>query len=460
MRPLMVLVCLLGLTASAATTKQVTFNRDMLPIVQKHCQECHRPDQIAPMSFMSYPETRPWAKAIKTAVLTRKMPPWFADPNYGNFSEEATRKLTSVEIETIVAWADSGAPEGDPKDKPTPREFAPQGWSIQPDIVFAMPKAYEIPATGTIEYTDIVIPTGFTKDTWVSAVEILPSSRAYVHHMQAYIRPPGSSWLKEAKPGEFYVPTIHRRDANGFSIGIIGGDKPKQGNDGGQQDSTSRYWQLAVYVPGIQPQNFAFSDSALLIPAGSDLVLEVHYTTNGHPSSDLTKIGIVLAKHPMKYRYLTLADSNNKFTIPAGDPNFEITAEGTFAVDTQLVWLQPHMHLRGKDMEMRLIYPDGRSETILRVPHYSFLWQLGYDEAKPLPIPKGTKMLVVAHMDNSHNNPYNPNPKVAVPSGDQSWEEMMEGWFAVIVDKDVDARKVLVERHGTAGGNLEASTPQ
>jgi hypothetical protein len=460
MRSFIMLISFAALAAGATTSmSHVTFNRDVLPIVQKHCQECHRPNQIAPMSFLSYQETRPWAKAMKAAVLTKKMPPWFADPNYGHFSEESLRRLSPAEIETIAAWADNGAPEGDAKDKPAPRKFAADGWSIQPDIVFAMPRAYEIPATGTIEYTEVVIPTGFTKDTWVSAAEILPSNRAYVHHMQAYIRPPGSSWLKEANPGEFYVPTLHKRDANGFSTGVIGGDKQNPQNDSEQPDSTSRYWQLAVYVPGIDPQNFALSDSALLIPAGSDLVLEIHYTTNGKAASDLTRIGMVLAKHPTKYRYLTLVDANGKFTIPAGDPNYEITAEATFAVDTQLVWLQPHMHFRGRDMEMRLIYPDGRLETILKVPHYSFLWQLGYDEEKPLPIPKGTKMVVIGHMDNSPNNPYNPNPQVAVPHGDQSWEEMMEGWFAVIVDKDIDARRVLIDRHGTAGSQSPVLHP-
>jgi hypothetical protein len=454
MRQSVILLCFAA--AATATGNQVTFNKDVLPIIQAHCQECHRPNQTAPMAFLTYQDTRPWAKAIKTAVLTKKMPPWFADPNYGHFKEASARKLTQNEIETIKAWADNGAPEGDPNDKAAPREFSAGGWSIKPDIVFSMPKAYPIPATGTIEYTEIVIPTGFTKDTWVSAAEILPGNRGYVHHMQAYIRPPGSTWLKEAKPGEFYVPTVYNRDANGFPIGVSNSGQQNTQDNGAQEDPTSRYWQLAVYVPGIEPQNFALSDSALLIPAGSDLVLEVHYTTNGKAGSDLTKVGMVLAKHPTKYRYLTMSDSNGKFTIPAGDPNYEIAAQATFAVDTQLVWLQPHMHLRGKDMEMRLIYPDGRSETILKVPHYSFLWQLGYDEERPLPIPKGTKMLVIAHMDNSPNNPYNPNPAIAVPQGDQSWEEMVEGWFAVIVDKDTDARKVLIDRHGTAGPQSEA----
>jgi mono/diheme cytochrome c family protein len=433
---------------AAGAVNPVTFNKDVLPIVQEHCQECHRPNQIGPMSLLTYQEARPWAKAIKNAVLTKKMPPWFADPNYGHFLEAGARTLSQKQIETIAAWVDNGAPEGDPKDKPEPHKFSAEGWSIKPDFVFAMPRPYEIPASGTIEYTEVVIPTGFTKDTWVSAAEILPSNRGYVHHMQAFIRPPGSTWLKEAKPGEFYVPVAYKRDANGFATGLLGGTQNPQSEE---EDSTSRYTQLAAYVPGLQPQNFSLSDSALLIPAGSDLVLEIHYTTNGTPGSDLTRIGMTEAKHPTKYRYLTLVDSANKFTIPPGDSNYEIRAEGTFALDTQLVWLQPHMHLRGKDMEIRLIYPDGRAETIIKVPHYSFLWQIGYDEEKPLPIPKGTTMQVIAHMDNSPNNPYNPNPNVAVPHGDQSWEEMMEGWFAVIVDKDIDARKVLIDRHGTAG---------
>ena len=269
---------------AAAAPNQVTFNKDVLPIVQQHCQECHRPNQVGPMSLLTYQEARPWAKAIKAAVLSKKMPPWFADPNYGHFLEEEERRLSQKEIETIRSWVDDGAAEGDPKDKPAPRQFSAQGWSIRPDIVFAMPRAYEIPARGTIEYTEVVIPTGFTRDTWVSAAEILPSNRGYVHHMQAFIRPPGSTWRKEAKPGEFYVPVTYKRDANGFPSGVAGGTQNPQEE---QEDSTSRYTQLAVYVPGIEPQNFALSDSALLIPAGSGSVLEIHYTTNGKPGSDL-----------------------------------------------------------------------------------------------------------------------------------------------------------------------------
>src|SRR5271170_8033150 len=235
--------CILGsvtLLRAGTVSAPITFYKDVLPVLQNNCQTCHRPGEAAPASFLTYESTRPWAKAMKTAVLTRKMPPWFADPNYGHFSEESARKLSPSEIETIKAWADDGAPEGDPNDKAAPREFSAGGWSIQPDIVFAMPKAYPIPARGTIEYTEIVIPTGFKKDTWVSAAEILPGNRGYVHHMQAYIRPPGSSWLKEAKPGEFYVPVMYKRDANGFPTGVAGGTENPQAE---QEDSTSRYTQ-------------------------------------------------------------------------------------------------------------------------------------------------------------------------------------------------------------------------
>jgi hypothetical protein len=307
MRLLVMLLCCAAFAAGATTSgNQITFNRDVLPIVQKHCQECHRPDQIAPMPFLSYQETRPWAKAIKTAVLTGKMPPWFADPRYGHFSN--VRQLTQGEIDTLAGWADKGAPEGDPNDKPSPRQFAPEGWNIKPDVVFAMPRAYDIPATATVEYTFIVIPTHFTEDTWVTAAEVLPGNRALVHHEIAYVRPPKSTWLKDAKPGEPYVPTVYKRDANGFQVGVESGGKEKF--------DILRNEFLAVYVPGIQPQTFVLGDSAKLIPAGSDIVLEVHYTPNGKPATDVTKVGLVLANHRPSHRYLTLSDSNVTFAIP------------------------------------------------------------------------------------------------------------------------------------------------
>lgn len=438
--PVVVLLMSLAAMAAGPSPAPVTFNRDVLPILQNNCQSCHRPNQIAPMSFLSFQEVRPWAQAIKSAVLTKQMPPWFADPKFGHFANE--RRLSDADIKTLARWVDTGAVEGDSKDQPAPKEFAPEGWTIQPDLVFAMPKPYQVPPQGVVEYTYIVIPTGFTKDTWVTAAEVLPGNRQVMHHVIAFVRPPGSQWLKDAQPGEPFVPIIHKRDANRAGTGTDPRSPDLQGRP--QQQGPAGNEFLVAYVPGIQPQTFNLNgDSAKLIPAGSDIVLQMHYTPNGSPATDVTKVGLVMAKQPPKSRYLTLGALTFQFAIPANDPNYEVHSQVTFEQDAQLVWLQPHMHLRGKDFEYRLVYPTGASETALKVPNYSFSWQLGYDEAKPVYLPKGTRMECTAHFDNSINNPNNPNPNVMVKWGDQSWEEMMIGWFGVVVDVNADPAKIV-----------------
>jgi hypothetical protein len=438
------------MAANTASTS-VTFNKDVLPIVQKNCQGCHRPGQIGPMPLLTYQEARPWAKAIKTAVLTKKMPPWFADSRYGHFSNE--RKLTESEINTLVAWTDSGAPEGAAKDRPAPLTFPADNWNIHPDKVFSIPQPYNVPADGVIEYTYYVIPTGFTQDTWVSAAEVLPENRKVVHHVIAFVRPPASQWMKEAKPGEPFIPVVHKRDANGAGIGIERQNADPQRARDPQQGGILGSEFLVAYVPGIQPQNFVLGDSAKLIPAGSDIVLQMHYTPNGKAATDVTKVGLVLAKEPPKHRYLTIGASSSQLKIPANDPNYETNSQITFLQDAQLVWLQPHMHLRGKDFEYRLVYPTGESEMALKVPNFSFNWQLGYDETKPVVLPKGTRMECTAHFDNSSNNPLNPNPNVEVKWGDQSWEEMMIGWVGVIIDAKADPTKVIQRQPRRTGSD-------
>jgi len=440
---LSLVLLLMSIPAMAADTTPapVTFNKQVLPILQEHCQGCHRPNQIAPMSFLTYKDVRPWASAIKTAILTKKMPPWFADPSYGHFANE--RKLTPAEIRTLIRWADSAAPEGDPKDRPAPKEFSPDGWTIKPDLIFAMPKPYNVPAEGVVEYTYIVIPTGFTKDTWVTAAEILPGNRKVTHHVIAFVRPPASSWMKTAKSGEPFVPVIHTRDAAGAGTGIDPRSPDQRPREAQQQGFLGNEF-LVAYVPGIQPQTFNLTgNSAKLIPAGSDIVLQMHYTPNGTADTDVTKVGLVLAKETPKLRYLTIGAATHQLAIPPNDPNYEVHSQVTFEQDAQLVWLQPHMHLRGKDFEYRLVYPTGQTDTALRVPNYSFSWQLGYDEATPVMLPKGTRMECTAHFDNSINNPANPNPNVEVKWGDQSWEEMMIGWFGVVVDANADPAKIV-----------------
>jgi hypothetical protein len=418
----MALVVLAVVAANAAAPAGITFNRDVLPILQKNCQSCHRPGEAGPMSLLDYQSTRPWAKAIKAAVLEKKMPPWFADPKYGHFSND--RRLSSVDIRTLVSWVDSGAPEGDPKDKPPPLRWNP-GWNIRPDVVLAMPQPYTVPARGTLQYAYVVIPTGFTKDTWVTAGEIRPSARAVVHHMSAIVRPPGAPWLRDARPGVPYIPNEASHegqpDSNDPQAGLI--------------DQSDEF--LVGYAPGMQPQRFDIDHSAKLIPAGSDIVLQIHYTTNGKTAvQDQTRIGLTLAKEPPAKRFYSATALSWHWEIPPGDPDYEGHARMTFGEPVELVFLQPHMHLRGKDMTIRLVYPTGENEVLLSVPHYSFAWQVIYYLAKPLQLPMGTRVEVTAHWDNSANNPNNPDPAKTITWGNQSWDEMLSVPMGVIIDRD------------------------
>jgi hypothetical protein len=370
------------------------------------------------MSFLTYKETRPWAKAIREAVRLKKMPPWYADPHVGKFAND--RSMTPTEIDTLVRWADAGAPEGDPHDAPAPIAFV-QGWNIgKPDMVVEMPSEYEVPASGTIEYTYFIVPTGFTEDRWVRQAEIRPGNRRVVHHVIAFIREPGSKWLTGAKPGIPFVPK--KGDPNG-------------GGFGGQ-------W-LVGYAPGFVPDMLK-PGQARLIKAGSDIVLQMHYTASGKAERDRSKVGIVFATEPPKQRVYTLAAATDKFVIPPGVENHRVDASITLDQDVEITALIPHMHLRGKAFEYRIAWPDGRKENVLRVPKYDFNWQLTYIPDKPIRLRKGTVVESSAWYDNSPNNPNNPDPRAEVRHGDQSWEEMMIGFFNVAFDPAVRPQDLVV----------------
>jgi len=413
---------LLGaLGAGAQTPAPPTFTGSVAAILQEHCQICHRPGEAAPFSLLSYQEARPWAKAIKAAVLARKMPPWFADPHFGKFSND--RSLPQRDIDAIVRWVDAGAPEGNRKDMPPPRVFA-DGWAIpKPDAVIELPTPFEIPAKGTIEYQHILIPKPFDTDRWVQFAEARPTDRAHVHHIIAFIREPGSKWLKDAKPGIPFVPNKEEEDKN---------------TDTSELPSDF----MVGYAPGQPPEQFA-PGQAKLIRAGSDIILQVHYTTDGKPSRDRSRIGLVFAKEPPKKRVFTLSATNGKFKIPAGAPNHRVDAEFELGSAVTLYGLHPHMHGRGKDFEYRVKYPGGETKTLLRVPNYRATWQLWYDLAEPIALPKGTVIECTAHFDNSANNPLNPDPTKDVMWGDQSWEEMMVGFFNVVFDADLPLKSLF-----------------
>jgi len=417
-RQLIFLIGFAGLVGAA--TPNPTFYKDVLPVLQKNCQECHRAGEAAPMALMTYKDARPWAKAIKEAVAARRMPPWFADPHVGKFTNE--RRLSEAEIATLTAWADSGAKEGKGSDAPPPREFV-TGWRIgQPDAVFEMPEEFDVPASGTIEYTYFIVPTNFTEDKWVQMAEARPGDRTLVHHIIGFVREPNSKWLRDYPAGKGFVP--NRK-----------GGGERRGEEGMGEFLTG-------FAPGAPPEILR-SGQAKLIKAGSDIVFQMHYTANGKSGKDRSRVGMVFAREEPRQRVLTLAAANSKFVIPAGAPNHRVDGAITLHADSELVSLLPHMHLRGKAMEIRATYPTGETEKLLWVPRYDFNWQLWYQLPQAKLLPKGTKIEATGYFDNSPNNKHNPDATIEVRYGDQSWEEMMMGFFDVAIDVKVNPGDLL-----------------
>jgi len=393
MRHILVLAALLGLpSAAVAADAPVTFTKDVAPILYKSCVECHRPTMFAPMSLMTFEDARPWARAIKQRVTARTMPPWGADPAHGTFKNDP--RLADRDIETIAKWVDAGAPKGEDADLPVAPKFV-DGWTIgQPDAVFTMDEEFTIPASGAIPYKYFRVPTNLTEDKWIQAIEIKPGARAQVHHVIAFTQPAGSV----LKPGGELGPT---------NIGGVTPNKPG-----------------LVFEPGV----------ARLLRGNSDIVMQIHYTTNGTETKDRTTVGLIYAKQPPTRMVGGGMAINPRFVIPANDGNAEVKAVQTLSRDTTVTAMTPHMHVRGKDMIYIAHYPDGTAETLLSVPKYDFNWQITYQLAKPKVLPKGTQLEVIAHFDNSANNKFNPDPTKDVRWGDQTWEEMMIGFFSTVAE--------------------------
>ena len=405
------------------------FSKDVAPILYKNCVSCHRPGDIAPMSLLDYQSARPWAKSIRLAVATGKMPPWFADPRYGEFENDS--RLNKAEIDTIAAWVDGGAPEGDPKDLPKPPRFV-EGWQMgKPDIVIDIGQDFAVPA-GSDLYKDFLVPTNFTEGKWIRAAQVLPGNRKLVHHSHVYVIEP------EAKTGSGPIArfgaftdkvgdgvTRVRNDAPVVDDACKGGNKGLPAMDGFEEGS------LATMLPGKPPDVYdVFGDgsTAKYIPAGSKLRFQIHYAKVPQAGTDRTSIGLYLAdKAPEKP--LKRVDLRNRFfLIPAGAGNHQVRRCYDVEEDKQLIAITPHMHYRGKDATYELAHADGRRETLLVVPHYSFEWQLQYRLKKPVLMEKGSQMIVTFHYDNSPNNPFNPDPAKLIRWGDRSEDEMMVTW--------------------------------
>lgn len=405
----------LAAVALQAAEATPTFHRDILPILQQHCQSCHRPGEAAPMPLLTYAQVRPYAVAIRESVRLKKMPPWGADPAHGQFANDPS--LTAKQVNTLSAWATAHAPEGSPQDAPKPVAFV-EGWNIgRPDVVYEMPREHAIPAQGVVEYTYFVLPANLNEDRWVSGFEVRPGNRALVHHVIAYVREPGSKWLADAKPGEPYVPPA-RTD-------------PKTGRV--SRDTSGQREFLVGYAPGV-PGLTLRPGQAKLIKAGSDIVFEMHYTPNGTANTDRSKVGLVFAKQAPTERVFTVGAANGKFVIPPGAAAHPVDSTLTFYGNAKIISYLPHMHLRGKTFRYDLVSPTGERRTLLNVPRYDFNWQHVYELAEPLAVTPGTTIECAATFDNSPNNPHNPDPKSEVRWGDQSWEEMMIGFMEVAID--------------------------
>jgi mono/diheme cytochrome c family protein len=408
-------------STSAAGSPKVTFTKDIAPIVQQNCQTCHRPGEGTPFSLMTYEDARPWAIDIKRMVQSRQMPPWFEDGHTEKF--ENNRSLTQAQIDTIVAWVNEGAPKGDPKDLPPARQFV-QGWTIpKPDVIFQLPKPFPVPDSGILQYQYVILPTGFTKDTWVQYVEAAPTDRTVVHHIVAYVRRPGSNYFKDKPKGVFFEAP------------------PTKTGEKADPDDVPSDW-LVGYAPG-QPPDIFEHGQAKLVPAGSDIVLEVHYMPEGKATTDQARVGLVFAKEPPKERVMTLTAGNETFAIPPNDPNYRVDASFTVRHEMTLLGMHPHMHTRGKDAEYRLIFPNGETRTVLNVPHYNWHWQLWYNLEKPIVLPAGTKIECTEHFDNSKDNPENPDPNKTVTWGQQSFDEMMVCFFNVAFPANLSAKDIL-----------------
>ena len=443
-----------GANPSASGKNEVTFSKDVARIFYQHCAECHRPNDMAPFSVLTYKEVLPWAESIREKVRAREMPPWHADSRYGEFLND--RRLSPEDIETIATWVAQGAKEGNPEDLPPAPTFV-RGWKMgKPDYVLAMSEPYTVEAHAPDSYVYVTFPTTFKEDRWVQAAEILPGNGTIVHHVIAHVLAPEtrSSGKKrenaefpqaDSAPAIFYKQGSLSRvkmDAPVIDDGAIapngGSVFDRRTGDGGAGYSML----LASYAPGKGPDIYP-PGTAKLIPAGSTIVLQIHYSSfHGSietPQQDRTIVGLIFAKEPPERRAVTFTVPNHFFKIPPGAANHKVTAAYTFDRDVQLISYMPHMHLRGKDMKYEVVFPDGRRQTLLWVPKFEFNWQTVYRLKNPMMIPKGTRIIVTAHFDNSAKNQHNPDPTKAVRWGDPSYDEMMIGWIEYVVPNSVKA---------------------
>jgi peroxiredoxin len=385
--------CRIGRSPAGHSRNGLTYNDQIVRLLQRRCVECHQPGQAAPFALSEYREVVGWAPMIREVVSEGRMPPWFADPRHGKFSNDA--RLTEDEKQQLLDWIDNGCPEGDAAQLPDSPTSLPSAskWRIPPpDQVIEMAQnPFRVPAEGQVEYQYYLVDPGFTEDKYIQAVEVRPGSPAVVHHA---------------------LVSIAREGDEQFGVGTAG--------------------VLMNYAPGMQPTVLP-PGIAIHVPAGAKFLFQMHYTPNGTEQFDRTRMGIVFADpKTVTQRVTGGVVANPALEIPAGAANHRETAQRTLDEDVLLWSLSPHMHLRGKSFLFEAAYPDGRRETLLHVPQYDYNWQLHYFLAEPKRLPRGTALRCIAHYDNSADNPANPNPSQTVRWGDQTGEEMLIGFYSVL----------------------------
>jgi peroxiredoxin len=402
--------CHIGRVKQREAKGDITYSNQIARIFSKRCVECHRTGEIAPFTLTSYEDVIGWEDTIVEVIEDKRMPPWFANPEHGQFHNDA--RLSAEEKETILKWVENGMPQGDPNDLPPPRAFT-EGWRItKPDQVLHMSDVpFNVPAQGVVDYQRFVVDPGWDEDKYICAAEARPDNNAVVHHILVFVIEPGSD---------------RRQNLGQVLVGYAPGSTPVELGDG----------------------------VAMRVPAGSKLMFEMHYTPNGYEQSDRSYAGVCFTdKDKVKKLIRGRIAIENRFEIPPRDKNYVVKAEYEFHRDEMLLSMTPHMHLRGKSFQYQAIYPNGDREIVLDVPKYDFNWQLKYLLAEPKLMPKGTKMLCTATYDNSESNLANPNPNQPVRWGDQSDEEMMIGFFDTIpADKNVSraaSKNVTVDPSGT-----------
>lgn len=383
--------CLLDRTRIDPVIEGVTFTKDVAPILQRRCQACHRPDQIGPFSLLTYQDAVSHKSMLEEVVVQRRMPPWQADERYGVFAND--RSMPDEEIAILRSWVENGTPRGNPADMPPPREFPGREWNIgKPDVIFESPREIAVPADGVMDYIYITAPTNFEEDVWVQAAELRPGDPSVVHHVLVYVIAPGGRGIYEI---------------DGTTTALVG------------------------WAPGDDPVRNP-PGTAIKVPAGSNIVWELHYTPNGKATVDRTSVGLTLAKGPPVHEAVLNIFWNRRIRIEPGSPHHKHELTFEFKEDSQIVSLMPHMHVRGKSWKYEAIYPDGTTETLLSVPRWDFNWQTAYFFEELPFMPKGTKLLATAYWDNSDNNLLNPDLTDEVRYGLQTFEEMMNGWVRYI----------------------------